>query len=150
MTHHHTKIRLADRADLPHILHLVQQLATFEKAPEQVTATLEDYLDAFDREVFSALVATIDGTIVGAAVYFLSWSTWRGRMLYLEDFIVADSYRNRGIGQLLFDAYLQEAKRLRCVMVKWQVLDWNEAAIRFYQRNGATIEKEWWNGKIIF
>ena len=71
-------------------------------------------------------------------------------MLYLEDFIVDESQRNLGIGKSLFDAYISRARELGCALAKWQVLDWNEGAIRFYQRNGATIEKEWWNGKIIF
>lgn len=143
-------IRLAEKTDLPAIYDLVKQLADFEKAPEQVTATLQEYEWAFDEGTFAAIVATKEAKVVGVAIYNLTWSTWRGRMLYLEDFIVDESQRNLGIGKSLFDAYISRARELGCALAKWQVLDWNEGAIRFYQRNGATIEKEWWNGKIIF
>ena len=71
-------------------------------------------------------------------------------MLYLEDLVVTAPERRNGIGQLLFNAFVEEAHRLNCVMVKWQVLDWNTPALKFYENNAATIEKDWWNGKIIF
>ena len=70
--------------------------------------------------------------------------------MYLEDFVVKQTHRNQGVGQILWDAWIKESKAQNVEMVKWQVLDWNEDAIRFYERNGATIEKGWWNGKIIF
>ena len=80
----------------------------------------------------------------------MTFSTWKGRMMYLEDFVVNPEYRGQGIGQQLFDSFIAEAKAQDCNLVKWQVLDWNEPAVRFYERNKATIEKEWWNGKIVF
>ncbi|NND06311.1 MAG: GNAT family N-acetyltransferase [Saprospiraceae bacterium] len=145
-----TTVRAAASQDLAAIFNLVQQLAHFEKAPEQVTSNIEAYHTAFDQRIFNALVAIKESKIVGTAIYTLTWSTWKGRMLYLEDLIVEESARNQGIGQLLFDAFIKEAKELKCALAKWQVLDWNEGAIKFYERNGATIEKEWWNGKITF
>lgn len=142
-------IRQAKESDLGAILELVKELALYENAPEEVTATLEDYRKNFRKGVFEALVAERDGTVAGMALYFLTWSTWRGRMLYLDDFVVKDTERQQGIGQLLFDALVQKGKDLDCFLLKWQVLDWNEPALKFYEKNDAIIEKEWWNGKIF-
>lgn len=80
----------------------------------------------------------------------MAWSTWKGKMLYLEDFVVKENVRGHGVGKLLFDALIAEAKRLDCVMMKWQVLDWNIPAIRFYEKYDTVFDKEWWNGKIYF
>lgn len=143
--------RNATSEDLGDLLQLVCELAQYEKAPDEVWATLEDYERGFTNSDFESIVATdADGTILGAVIFYLTWSTWKGRMLYLEDFIVKKAARKQGIGAILFRAFLQRAKELDCRLVKWQVLDWNEPAIKFYKKMGATIEKEWWNGKIIF
>ncbi|MCB0662334.1 MAG: GNAT family N-acetyltransferase [Saprospiraceae bacterium] len=142
-------IRQAEERDLGAILGLVKELALYEKAPEQVTATLEDYKKNFREGVFEALVAEKDGEVVGMTLYYLTWSTWRGRMLYLDDFVVKSTMRGLGIGQVLFDALVQKAREMDCFLLKWQVLDWNEPAIKFYEKNEAIIEKEWWNGKIF-
>lgn len=142
-------IRLAKYDDLKDILSLVKELAHYEKEPDAVWADLSDYQKAFQEEVFEALVLERDDRIVGTCVYYLTWSTWKGRMLYLEDFIIRQDYRNRGLGQKLFDAFIERAIALDCVQIKWQVLDWNVPAIKFYEKNGATIEKEWWNGKLL-
>lgn len=144
------QIRFAEKQDLQAIRELVMELAIFEKAPEQVTATLEDYKNGFESGLISMLVAEMDNKIVGMTLFYDTFSTWRGKMLYLEDFVVSEAYRSHNIGSQLFDATMQEAKDRGCVMMKWQVLDWNSGAIKFYERKGATIEKEWWNGKIIF
>ncbi len=143
-------IRDATEADLAQIYQLVIQLAAYEDGLDQVKTTLEDYRKAFAEGVFEALVATQDGLILGTTIYYLTWSTWRGRMLYLEDFVVHSDYRGRGIGHQLFDAYLAKARAMNCTMVKWQVLDWNSPALNFYAQYDAIIEKDWWNGKIIF
>lgn len=143
-------IRNANINDLRAIYDLVIELAIYENEPNAVTATLQDYEENFNAQVFQSTVAELDGQIIGACVYYISWSTWKGRMIYLEDFIVTEDYRRKGVGQLLFDQFLLEAKKMNATMVKWQVLDWNEPAIRFYEKNKAIIEKEWWNGKIIF
>lgn len=144
------KIRPSTREDLPAILGLVQELAIYEKAPEAVTATLADYQTNFEEGVFESHVAENEaGEVVGMTIFLLVWSTWKGRMLWLEDFMVNENWRQFGVGQLLFDAFLAEAKARNCVLTKWQVLDWNQPAIRFYEKNGAIIERDWWNGKLF-
>lgn len=142
-------IREAQTADLEAIHSLVRELAVYEKAEHEFVATLEDYENDFAAGVFSCHVATVDDKVAGMALYYMSYSTWKGKMLYLEDFVVSEPYRRLGLGQRLFDAFLEEAKKRECRLVKWQVLDWNEPALRFYRRNNAVIEKEWWNGKIF-
>lgn len=143
-------IRKATVKDVADILGLVKELARYEHAEDQVIATLDDYVNAFNNGTFDAFVALIDNEVIGCALYYLTWSTWRGKMYYLEDFIVTESFRGMGIGGRLFEAFLEEAKVQECRIVKWQVLDWNEPALRFYEKYKATIEKEWWNGKILF
>ena len=143
-------IRKATKADLPSIYDLVKSLAIYEKAEQEVTATLEDYHNDFEAGIFQSHVAEMDGKIVGMVLYYMNYSTWKGRMLYLEDFVVYEAYRRHGIGQLLWDELGEEAKRQGARLLKWQVLDWNEPAIKFYEKNNATIEKEWYNGKIFF
>ena len=144
------KTRKATARDLPAIYELVRELAIFEKAEDQLKATLEDYQRDFTAGVFEAVVLEYANEICGMVLFYLTYSTWRGKMLYLEDFVVAKRYRRRGYGQQLFDAFIAAAHEKNCAMVKWQVLDWNEAAVKFYEKNQATIEKQWWNGKIIF
>ncbi len=144
------KIRKALTSDLPAILLLVKELAVYENAGDQVSASINDYENAFNEKVFESQVAEIDGQIVGMTLYYMAYSTWRGKMLYLEDFVVSENYRNLGVGQLLFDAFLMEAQLKKVVMVKWQVLDWNEPAIAFYKKNNAIFDKGWWNVKIFF
>jgi len=144
------QIRFAKKGDIQAIRDLVMELAIFEKSPESVTATAEDYDSAFDSGLISMLVAEKDSQIVGMTLYYDTFSTWRGKMLYLEDFVVNEAYRGHGIGDMLFDATVAEAKNRKCTMMKWQVLDWNTGAVKFYKRRQAEIETEWWNGKIIF
>ena len=143
-------IRPAVADDLPVIHALVRELAIYEKAEAEFTADLALYRRNFAQDVFRAHVAEADGQIIGMALYYLTFSTWKGRMLYLEDFVVRRDYRRRGVGQRLFDAYVATAKAMNCALAKWQVLDWNAPAVAFYEQNGATIEREWWNGKIVF
>ena len=143
------EVRKATKNDLEAIYGLVKELAIYEKEPEAVTATLEDYQNDFAEGVFEANVALYGEEIVGTTIYYMSYSTWKGKMLYLEDFVVKEAFRQKGVGQLLFDAYLAVAKEKKAVMIKWQVLDWNEPALNFYERNNAIIEKNWWSGKIF-
>lgn len=142
-------IRNAQLSDIPDIFALVQELAAYEKAPEAVITSVETYKRDFQEGIFDAIVADYQGEVIGTAIYYMTFSTWKGKMLYLEDFVVKESHRRYGAGQLLFDTYIQIAKDKGCSIVKWQVLDWNEPAIRFYEKNNAIIEKEWWNGKIF-
>lgn len=143
-------IRKAEKKDIPAIHDLVRELAIYEKAEAEFTASIADYEQDFDDGVYSSIVAEADGKVVGMMLYYLTYSTWKGRMMYLEDFVVNEAYRRYGIGQLLFDKFLELSKAEGCRLVKWQVLDWNEPAVKFYEKNKATIEKEWWNGKIFF
>lgn len=143
-------IRKAVKDDMSGIYELVKELAVYEEEPDAVKSTVQDYYKAFDDDLISAHVAEEDGKIIGMALYYMTFSTWKGHMLYLEDFYVTGKFRSSGVGQKLFDAYIMEAKSRGCKMVKWEVLDWNTKAVKFYERNGATIEKQWWDGKIIF
>lgn len=143
-------IREAQYEDLQAIHDLVRELAIYEKAEEEFIASLEEYQEDFKNEVFEAIVAEKDEEVVGMTLFYMTYSTWKGKMLYLEDFVVKSSARRMGIGQLLFDGFLKTAQQRGCRLVKWQVLDWNQPAIDFYKKNKATIETEWWNGKIFF
>jgi GNAT superfamily N-acetyltransferase len=145
-----TKIRKATLLDLPQIFQLVKDLAEYENAPQEVTANLELYEKCFSDKIFECLVAEYNGKIAGTCIYYMTFSTWKGKMLYMEDFVVKEEHRGKGIGQLLYDKYLQIAKEKGCALAKWQVLDWNKPAIDFYKKNNATIEKEWWNVKVVF
>ena len=142
-------IRKAKFDDLEAVLDLVKDLAEFEKSENEVTANLDDYQIGYKNKDFEALVAVVHGKIVATAIYYLTWSTWKGRMMYLEDFIVKDIYRRFGVGQKLFEAFLVEAEKMHCKLAKWQVLDWNTPAIKFYEKNDALIDKDWWNVKIM-
>ena len=140
--------RKSTREDLPAIHGLVVELAVFEKEPDAVRASLAEYQDSYDKGIIDAILALDGEEIIGMAFYYPIFSSWNGRTLYLEDFIVKDSHRNQGIGQMLFDAFVEEAKQQGCRQAKWQVLDWNTEAIRFYERNKASIEKNWRNGRL--
>lgn len=142
-------IRKAQTKDLKDILSLVKELAVFEKEPKAVTATIKDYEKYFKQGLFDCIVAENNHKIVGIALYYDTFSTWKGKMLYLEDLIVTESYRGQGIGTQLLDSFLAEAQKKEAILVKWQVLDWNTEAIDFYNKKGATIEKGWWNVKFL-
>lgn len=144
------QIRYAKKEDLPSVYALVQQLAEFENAPKAVTSSLSDYKQAFESSLVGIVLAEQDTKIIGMALYYDTFSTWKGKMLYLEDFIVESQYRNQGIGKLLFDAVVEEAHRRKCTMMKWQVLDWNTSAIRFYKKYNTTFDKEWIDCKLYF
>jgi GNAT superfamily N-acetyltransferase len=144
------RIRQAKQDDIPAIHDLVRELAIYEKAEQEFIASQEEYRRDFADGVFQCQVAESDGQVVGMVLYYMTYSTWKGKMMYLEDFVVREAFRQKGIGQMLFDAFLAAAKKEGCRLVKWQVLDWNTPAVAFYEKNRAIIEKEWWNGKIFF
>lgn len=143
-------IRKGTKSDLPGIFRLINELALFEKAPEAVTNTISLMeADGFgENPVFGFHVAETNSEIVGMALYFVKYSTWKGRGLYLDDLIVTERMRGKGIGKKLFDAFMEEAKKIDAKQVHWQVLDWNTPAVDFYKKLGATIEAEWWDCKM--
>jgi len=141
-------VRKAEKADLPQILELVHELAVFENEPDAVTANLKVYQDSFDQGIFESIVAVDGNRIIGMMIFYMTFSTWKGKMLYLEDFVVRSSYRRKGVGEQLFKEFITIAKEKEVILTKWQVLDWNASAISFYEKIGATIDKEWFNCKI--
>jgi GNAT superfamily N-acetyltransferase len=142
-------IRPAGAEDLPAMHALMYELAVYEQSPESMEATVEEYRQDFGNGFFEGLIAESEGRVVGMALYFMAYSSWKGKMLYLDDLVVTEAYRRRGIGQLLLDAFLAEARRRGCRLAKWQVLDWNQPAVDFYKKNQAVIETDWWNVKIF-
>jgi len=144
-----TIIRKGNKDDIPSIHALVGELAAYEEAAEEFVASIDTYYQDFDANVFEVTVAEIDGKVVGMVLYYMAYSTWKGKMLYLEDFVVQQKFRRTGIGQQLFEAFLREATDKGCVLTKWQVLDWNEPAIKFYEKIGSEIERNWWNCKLF-
>jgi ribosomal protein S18 acetylase RimI-like enzyme len=144
-------IRIAKQSDVAAIFALIQELALYEKAPEQVTNTVENLrIDLFDKQLCGAIVAERNEEIVGFALYYTSYSTWKGACLYLEDFYVKEEVRKLGIGQQLFDEIVLIAKARNVKRMDWQVLEWNEPAIRFYEKQQALLDPEWLNGRMFF
>jgi GNAT superfamily N-acetyltransferase len=147
------RIRKATAADMPAVHALVRELALYEKAPEQVATTPEEFVaDGFgERPWFDCLVAELEnGAIIGFALFYTNYSTWKGKCLYLEDFIVSEAWRGVGAGKALFEAVVAEARARGVRRMDWQVLEWNEPAIRFYERYNATLDPEWLNGRLFF
>ncbi len=140
-------IRRGVKADLPRVLELIKELATYEKAAHEVINTVEWMeQDGFGTHpIFGFFVAEVNGVIQGISLYYWRYSTWKGKRLYLEDIVVTESMRGRGIGKLLFDRTMQHALDENCTGMMWQVLDWNEPAINFYKKYGAKLDGEWVN-----
>lgn len=150
-------IRRAVVTDCADMMLLVRELAIFEKAPEAVTVSLEHFTKSGfgSNPVWQAFVATVSrpghqAELVGLSLFYIRYSTWKGQRLYLEDLIVKEKFRGKGIGKRLFEKTLQEAKDLQLNGMTWQVLDWNEPAILFYQKYGANIESGWLNCNMTF
>ena len=143
-------IRKAGKDDCPRLLELVTELAVYEKAPQEVTVTLDHFIDSGfgANPVWWALVAEADGRVEGFALYYIRYSTWKGQRMYLEDIIVTEKMRGKGLGKLLFDALIAEAKEKKFNGIVWQVLDWNEPAINFYKKYNARFDSEWVNCSI--
>lgn len=145
------KIRPAKESDVPGILKLIKELATYERAPEQVITSEASMLkDGFGPEpVYEALVAEdpTDG-IIGTGVYFLAYSTWRGRILYLDDLVITEKHRQKGLGMRFFKELGKIALKNGADQLRWIVLDWNEPAIRFYQKINAELDGGWMNGTL--
>ncbi len=141
------EIRRAVKEDCPRLMELITELAVYERAPEEVTATLEHFTGSGfgPNPVWWAFVAEEDGYVEGFALYYIRYSTWKGQRMYLEDLIVTEKMRGRGLGKLLFDRLIDEAKEKKFSGLVWQVLDWNEPAINFYKKYNARFDAGWMN-----
>ena len=134
-------------------MELIHQLAVYERAPNELTATLDHFTESgFGKKpVWWAFVAEVEGEVEGFALYYIRYSTWKGQRMFLEDFIVDERYRGKGIGKLLFDRLIEEAREKKFNGMVWQVLDWNEPAINFYKKyEDVTFENGWINCSIKF
>lgn len=147
-------IRRAKSADCPMILELVRELGEYEKAPQEVTVSLEHFTQSGfgEKPVWWAFIAVTspvggggEGAIVGFALYYIRFSTWKGETLYLEDILVTEKMRGQNIGTMLFERIIQEAREKGFTRIAWQVLDWNEPAINFYKKYNASFDREWLN-----
>ena len=145
-------IRKAVKNDCPAIMELIHELALFEKAPEEVTVKMEEFVDAGfgDNPVWEAFVGEYDSKIVGISLFYIRYSTWKGRRLYLEDLIINESMRGKGFGKLLLDHTIAYAKEKGYSGMMWQVLDWNEPAINFYKKYDSNFDEGWINVNINF
>jgi len=146
----HCSIERVTPHDMMAVHGLICELAAFERRPGAVCITPEVLQqDLFgSHPAFGLLVARVNDAVVGIALYYPVYSTWEGRSLYLEDLIVVDSHRGQGIGSALFRAVAHEAASSGMARLQWQALDWNEGALRFYQRAGATVDAEWVNCRL--
>lgn len=144
-------IRKIEPKDVSAVLNLIVELAVYENEPDAVINTEEQLSkDLFEDKVCECFVADFDGEIRGFALFYTSYSTWKGKCIYLEDLYVREVYRKSGIGQELFSRLVEEAKLRNVKRMDWQVLDWNEPAIKFYEKNEALLDPEWLNGRLSF
>lgn len=144
------EIRKGTPTDIAAALNLVKELAAYEKAPAEVEVTVEEMTEwgfGADKQ-FDFFVALQDNVIVGLALYYYKYSTWKGKCLFLEDIIVTESQRGKGLGKLLFDKVVQVGKEQKVRRMEWQVLDWNTPAIEFYKKYNAILDGEWVNCKL--
>ena len=140
-------VRKGVKSDLPQVLTLVKELAEYERALNEVSNTVERMEeDGFGpKPIFGFFVAERNHTIVGIALYYYRYSTWKGKRLYLEDIVVTQSERGKGIGKLLFEQILKFVLEQKCSGILWQVLNWNEPAINFYKKYNPKLDNEWIN-----
>ncbi len=139
------KVRKGYKEDLPAVLGLIRELAAYERAPDEVEVTIEDLEeDGFgERPLFRFFIAEVDGVISGMALYYIKYSTWKGKCFFLEDIIVTQKFRRSGVGKLLFEEVMKAAKVARVRRVEWQVLNWNDPAIKFYEKYNTLFMDEW-------
>ncbi len=141
------KVRKAEKKDAAEILRLIKELAEYEKALQEVKVSLEELEnDGFGpNAIYSAFVAEAEGKIVGMALYYIKYSTWKGKSIYLDDIVVNEKYRRYGIGGKLFEEVVKVTKAMGARKMDWQVLDWNEPAISFYKKYKTVFSDEWVN-----
>ncbi len=143
-------IRKGIANDINAALLMVKELATYEKAPNEVEVTIQEMKKEFTNNTFDFFVAEINTEIIGIALYYYKYSTWKGKCIFLEDIIVTEKYRNKGVGKLLFDAVTTIAKQEQVRRLEWQVLNWNAPAITFYKKFNANFDDEWINCKLTY
>ena len=138
-------IRKATKNDIPSVLELIQELATFEKEPDAVVVTVDDLVrDGFsENPLFQCFVAEVDGEIIGMALYYYRYSTWKGKTIHLEDLVVRESKRGTGAGFALYKEIIKKGKAENVRRIEWNVLDWNTPAIDFYEKSGAKVLNDW-------
>jgi GNAT superfamily N-acetyltransferase len=140
-------IRRTTKEDIGLVRDLVMELAIFEKAPEEVTSSLADYIsEGFsDNPLFTANLIYFNDELAGFSLWYYRFSTWKGRRFYLEDLYIKEAYRGKGLGRKLINEAIEEAKRMKCTGMMWQVLDWNQPAIDFYNTLGVKMDAGWLN-----
>ncbi len=138
-------IRKATKNDMPSVLELIQELATFEKEPDAVVVTVDDLVrDGFsENPLFQCFVAEVDNEIIGMALYYYRYSTWKGKTIHLEDLIVKENKRGTGAGFALYKEIIKQGKAENVRRIEWNVLDWNTLAIDFYEKSGAKVLGDW-------
>ncbi|WP_396185210.1 GNAT family N-acetyltransferase [Flavobacterium sp.] len=138
-------IRKARPDDMEAVLGLIQELADFEKEPDAVLVTVNDLVrDGFGpAPLFYVFVAEVEKEIVGIALYYYRFSTWKGKTIHLEDLVVKDKMRGTGLGYALYSEIIKQAKKDKVRRIDWNVLDWNTPAIEFYEKSGAKVLEEW-------
>lgn len=141
------KIRAATAADLHQIYALVKELAIFEKEPNEPSVGFQAFEHEF-KTYYDCFVAELDEKVIGIALYFWGYSTWKGKLLYLDDLVVKSEYRRHKIGSALFNKVMELAKEEHAGQVRWQVLDWNKAAIDMYKKADADFYTDWWTCKL--
>ena len=144
------KIRKGKKKDLPFILELIKELAEYENSLNEVSITLKELEDDgfSSKPYYYFLVAEKDCEIIGMSFYWIRYSTWKGKFLFLEDFVVKKKYRRFGVGRALFNATIKVCQKLKLNGMCWQVLDWNNPAIEFYKKYNSKISNDWLNGKL--
>lgn len=145
-------IREGKKEDLTSVFELVKELAIYENGLDQVSNTVERMEeDGFgENPIYGLIVAESGSDIIGAALFYYRYSTWKGKRMYLEDLIVTEEKRGEGAGKILFDEIIAIAKKTNCTGMMWQVLDWNEPAINFYKKYQTHFDEEWINCNIDF
>ncbi len=140
------KIRTAQPTDMKSVLQLIVELAVFEKEPDAVEVTVEELIDAGfgEEKQFECFVAEVEDEIVGMALVYFRFSTWKGRTLHLEDLVVRERMRGKGVGSVLYRKVMEYASEQKVKRVNWMVLDWNKVAIDFYEGTGANVLSNWW------
>lgn len=146
----HINLRKANESDIPAVINLIKELALYEKTPEEVTITEEDLKkDGFENNpIFEIILAENKNEIVGMAFFYISYSTWKGKCIYLEDIIVKQAFRGAKIGKQLFESVIAKAKEIGAKRMQWQVLAWNAPAINFYKKYNANLDQTWVNGRL--